>query len=94
MLRQVALDRRSGVMHLTNQSAVSWYEFVREIVRLVGPRSRRHGAPDLDGRPPAAPAGTTPRQHVLDNAVARMTGMAPMRDFRDPLAELVRVLTA
>ncbi|MCB1001158.1 MAG: dTDP-4-dehydrorhamnose reductase [Acidimicrobiales bacterium] len=94
VLRQVALDRRSGVMHLTNQSAVSWYEFVREIVRLVGrdPDATVRPISTADLQPPR-PA-PRPANSVLDNAVARMTGMAPMRDFRDPLAELVRVLTA
>ena len=94
VLRQVALDRRSGVMHLTNQSAVSWYEFVREIVRLVGrdPDAVVRPIATADLQPPR-PA-PRPANSVLDNAVARMTGMAPMRDFRDPLTELVRALTA
>jgi hypothetical protein len=30
---------------------------------------------------------------VLDNAVARLGGLPPMRDFREPLAELVASLT-
>lgn len=94
VLRQVALDRRSGVMHLTNQTPTSWYGFVCEIVRLTG------RDPDAIVRPiataelhPPRPA-PRPANSVLDNAVARMTGLATMRDFRDPLAELVRRLTA
>lgn len=91
VLRQVALDRRSGVHHLTNQTPVSWYLFVREIVALTG------RDPDMvqpiasaDLQPPR-PA-PRPANSVLDNAVARMSGMTPMRDFREPLAELVSKL--
>jgi dTDP-4-dehydrorhamnose reductase len=92
-LRQVALDRRSGVIHLTNQTPVSWYLFVREIVALAG------RDPDMvqpiataDLQPPR-PA-PRPANSVLDNAVARMSGMPPMRDFREPLAELMARLLA
>ena len=35
-----------------------------------------------------------PANSVLDNAVARSSGLPPMRDFREPLAELVRTLLA
>ena len=90
-LRQIALERRSGVHHLTNQTPVSWYLFVREVVTLMG------RDPDMvqpittaDLQPPR-PA-PRPANSVLDNAVARMTGMTPMRDFREPLAELVAKL--
>jgi dTDP-4-dehydrorhamnose reductase len=93
VLRQVALDRRSGVHHLTNQTPVSWYHFVREIVAMAG------RDPDMvkpittaDLQPPR-PA-PRPANSVLDNAVARMSGMTPMRDFREPLAELVAKLRA
>ncbi len=93
MLRRLALDRRSGVIHLTNQTPTSWYGFVCEIVSLVG------RDPDAVVRPistaelqPPRPA-PRPANSVLDNAVARMTGLPTMRDFREPLAELVRRLT-
>jgi dTDP-4-dehydrorhamnose reductase len=93
-LRQVALDRRSGVLHLTNQTATSWYGFVREIVALTGrdPDAVVQPIGTADLQPPR-PA-PRPANSVLDNAVARMTGMTPMRDFREPLAELVAKLLA
>ena len=92
MLRQVALDRRSGVHHLTNQTPTSWYGFVCEIVALVGrdPDTVVQPIATADLQPPR-PA-PRPANSVLDNAVARMTGMRPMRDFREPLAELVAKL--
>lgn len=93
MLRRLAVERRSGVHHLTNQTPTSWYGFVREIVTLLG------RDPDIvspittaDLQPPR-PA-PRPANSVLDNAVARMSGLPPMRDFREPLAELVARLTA
>lgn len=93
MLRWVALDRRSGVHHLTNSGAVSWHEFVQEIVRLMG-KDPAMVLPivtaDLDPPRPAP----RPANSVLDNAVARLSGLPPMRDFREPLAELVARLTA
>ncbi len=88
MLRRVALDRRSGVHHLTNSGAVSWHGFVQEVVRSMG---KDPGmvlpilSADLDPPRPAP----RPANSVLDNAVARLGGLPPMRDFREPLAELV-----
>jgi len=35
-----------------------------------------------------------PANSVLDNAVARMSGLPLLRDFREPLAELVARLLA
>lgn len=94
VLRQVALDRRSGVMHLTNQTPTSWFGFVSEIVRLTGrdPEAIVRPISTADLHPPR-PA-PRPANSVLDNAVARMTGMPIMRDFREPLAELVARLLA
>jgi dTDP-4-dehydrorhamnose reductase len=93
MLRRVAIDRRSGVHHLTNQTPTSWFGFVREVVALIGKD------PDMvvpistaDLQPPR-PA-PRPANSVLDNAVARASGLPVMRDFREPLAELVARLTS
>lgn len=88
MLRRVALDRRSGVHHLTNAGAVSWHGFVQEVVRSMGKDPAMVLpilAADLDPPRPAP----RPANSVLDNAVARLGGLPPMRDFREPLAELV-----
>ena len=35
-LRSMALERRSGVHHLTNARAVSWYGFVQEVLAAAG----------------------------------------------------------
>ncbi|MEK7423558.1 MAG: dTDP-4-dehydrorhamnose reductase [Actinomycetota bacterium] len=93
MLRLVALDRRSGVHHITNQRPTSWFGFVQEVVAVLG-RDPAMVVPiaTADLQPPR-PA-LRPPNSMLDNAVARMNGLPPMRDFAEPLAELVRRLTA
>jgi dTDP-4-dehydrorhamnose reductase len=93
MLRRLALDRRSGVHHVTNQGAVSWFEFAREVLAAAGrdPQVVRPIATgDLDPPRPAP----RPANSVLDNAVLRAAGLALLRDFRAPLHELVAHLTS
>ena len=89
MLRRIALDRRSGIIHLTNQGAVTWYEFVVQIVRALGHDPalvRPISTAELDPPRPAP----RPANSVLDNAVLRAAGLPLLRDFRDgPLQELV-----
>jgi dTDP-4-dehydrorhamnose reductase len=93
MLRRLAVDRRGGIHHLTNQRAVSWYQFVREVVAAAGrDPSMVHPITTADLQPPR-PA-PRPANSVLDNAVARAAGLPPMRDFAAPLAELVTALTS
>jgi len=91
VLRRLALDRLSGVVHATNQTACSWYQFAGEVVAAMGkdpamvqPIATAHLLP---ARPAPRPANS-----VLDNAVLRMAGFAPLRDFREPLRETVAVL--
>jgi len=91
-LRTLAVDRRSGIHHITNAGAVSWYEFVREILAAAGhdpDRVRPITTADLDPPRPAP----RPANSVLDNAAWRAAGYEELRDFRQPLAELVATLT-
>jgi dTDP-4-dehydrorhamnose reductase len=90
-LRQLAADRRPGVFHVTNQGAVSWYEFVREILAASGhdpDRVRPIATADLDPPRPAP----RPANSVLDDTAWRAAGYDALRDFRQPLAELVAKL--
>lgn len=88
MLRQIAIDRRSGTYHLTNQTPASWYGFVREVVAASGNDPERVQPITTADLQPPRPA-PRPANSVLDNAAARMSGLPPMRDFRAPLHELV-----
>lgn len=91
MLRRLALDRRSGVHHVTNQGPVSWYQFAQAVVAAMG-KSPEMVAPiaTADLQPPR-PA-TRPVNSVLANTVLREAGLGLLGDFREPLARLVHRL--
>ena len=91
-LRRLAAERRVGIHHLTNQGAVSWYEFVREILSVAGHDPDRVVPIATSDLVPPRPA-PRPANSVLDNAVWRAAGLPMLRDFRAPLAELVTKLT-
>ncbi|MEO5901316.1 MAG: dTDP-4-dehydrorhamnose reductase [Ilumatobacteraceae bacterium] len=92
LLRRIGLDRRSGVIHATNQGATTWHEFAQAVVAAMG-NDPAMVAPissaELQPRRPAP----RPANSVLDNAVLRHAGVPLLRDFHEPLAELVAVLT-
>lgn len=88
MLRRIALDRRSGVCHVTNQGPVSWYGFAQAVVEAMGKSpdmvSPIASADLLPARPAKRPANS-----VLDNAVLRLAGVELLPDFRTSLQTLV-----
>jgi dTDP-4-dehydrorhamnose reductase len=91
MIARLATERRSGTFHVTNQGPVSWYEFVREIVAAAGgDPGRVEPITTADLQPPRPAA--RPANSVLDNRALRLAGVPLLRDFREPLAELVRAL--
>lgn len=88
----LALDRRPGVHHVTNQGEASWYELVRAVLEGAGhdpgrvePIATRDLAPQ---RPAPRPANS-----VLDNAALRLGGLPLLPDWRDGLARLLAVLS-
>jgi dTDP-4-dehydrorhamnose reductase len=90
-LRQLAGDRRAGIFHVTNRGAVSWYGFVREVLAAAGhdpDRVRPITTAELDPPRPAP----RPANSVLDDVAWRAAGYERLRDFREPLAELVAAL--
>ena len=93
MLRRLAVDRRSGVHHVTNQSAVSWYEFAQAVVSAMGKSPSMVAPITTDDLQPPRPA-KRPATSVLDNAVLRAAGLPPLPDFRESLATLVTRLMA
>jgi dTDP-4-dehydrorhamnose reductase len=91
VLRRLAVDRRPGIHHVTNQGAVSWFGFAREVVAAMGKDPemvRPISTADLDPPRPAP----RPANSVLDNAALRLSGLGELRDFRQPLHELVERL--
>ncbi|CAB4927172.1 MAG: dTDP-4-dehydrorhamnose reductase [Actinobacteria bacterium] len=88
MIERLGVERRPGVFHVTNQGAVSWFEFAGEVLRCAGldpERVRPVATADLL---PARPA-PRPANSVLDNAALRLSGLALLDDYRVPLERLV-----
>ena len=90
-LLRLAADRRTGLFHVTNQGAVSWYEFVREIVRLMGKDPAMVKPITTAELHPPRPA-PRPANSVLADVAWRAAGYPSLRDFRAPLAELLASL--
>jgi dTDP-4-dehydrorhamnose reductase len=93
MIRRLVVDRRPGLFHVTNQGAVSWYEFARAVLHAAGldpERVKPIATADLQPPRPAP----RPANSVLDNAALRLGGIDLLPDFHEPLERLVRTLTA
>lgn len=92
-LRDLAVERVSGLFHVTNQGAVSWYEFVRDVLAAAGDdpdKVRPIATADLDPPRPAP----RPANSVLDNRALRLSGRPPLRHYRVALQEVVDSLLA
>jgi dTDP-4-dehydrorhamnose reductase len=91
MVRRIALDRRSGIHHVTNQRATSWYGFACDVIAAMGKDPDMVRPITTAQLQPARPA-QRPANSVLDNAVLRLAGISLLRDFDDPLRETVKAL--
>jgi dTDP-4-dehydrorhamnose reductase len=92
MLLRLALERRGGIHHVTNQGPVTWFQFARAVVAAAGRDPaivRPITTAELDPPRPAP----RPANSVLDNAVLRTAGIPLLREFPEPLAELVTAIT-
>jgi dTDP-4-dehydrorhamnose reductase len=92
VVRRLASERRPGLFHVTNQGAVSWYEFVREVFVAAGlDPARVHPISTAELDPPRA--APRPANSVLDNRALRLAGLPQLPDFREALPELVAELS-
>jgi dTDP-4-dehydrorhamnose reductase len=92
VVRRFASERRPGLFHVTNQGAVSWFEFARTTFALVGAdpeRVKRITTAELDPPRPAP----RPANSVLDNRALRLAGLPLLPDFRETLPRLVAQLS-
>lgn len=90
-VRRLVAGRLPGTFHVTNQGAVSWYEFVGDVLAAAGhdpARVRPITTAELDPPRPAP----RPANSVLDNAALRLAGLPLLRHYRAPLGELVQAL--
>lgn len=91
MIHRLTIDRRPGIFHVTNQGTASWYEFVRDILTMVGQnpdKVRPIATADLDPPRPAP----RPANSVLDNAALRLSDIPRLPHYRESLERLIRQL--
>jgi dTDP-4-dehydrorhamnose reductase len=88
MIHRLVIDHRPGTFHVTNQGAVSWYEFARAVLEAAGEDPGRVKPITTAEYPNPLPA-PRPANSVLDNAALRLSDVSLLRDFREPLAELI-----
>lgn len=89
-IRRLAVTGRFGTYHVTNGGQCTWFEFAKAIfeearldVRVEPTTTQAYGAP--------APR---PAYSVLDNRKANLTGIGPLRPWREALCDLVRTLSS
>jgi dTDP-4-dehydrorhamnose reductase len=93
MIARLVTEERSGLFHVTNQGAVSWYEFARAVLGAAGEdpgRVEPIATADLDPPRPAP----RPANSVLDNAALRLSGVPLLDHHEVPLRRLVDHLRA
>ena len=88
MIHRLVIDDRPGLFHVTNQGAVSWFEFAQEVLRCAGLDPGRVGPVSTADLQPPRPA-PRPANSVLDNAALRLSGVELLDDVRVPLQHLV-----
>lgn len=93
VLRRFAVERRPGVFHVTNQGAVSWFDFARSVFKAAGADVARVSPISTAELDPPRPA-PRPANSVLDNAALRLSGLPLLPHYEESLAGLVRQLTA
>ena len=93
MIARIVTEQRQGLFHVTNQGAVSWFEFARSVLAAAGDDPARVepiATGDLDPPRPAP----RPANSVLDNAALRLSGVPLLDHHEVPLKRLVDHLTA
>ena len=88
MVRRLLADQRTGLFHVTNQGAVSWFEFARAVLESAGLDPERVQPIATADLQPARPA-PRPANSVLDNAALRLAGYELLPHYREPLDRLV-----
>jgi dTDP-4-dehydrorhamnose reductase len=92
-LRSFVVDRLPGTWHVTNQGALTWYEFARTVLTAAGDDPGRvEPIKTAEMNPPRA--ATRPANSELDNRALRLAGRPLLPDYRDSVARLVKELLA
>lgn len=93
MLLRLAVDRRPGVYHVTNQGPTTWYHFARAVLAAAGEDPARVGPVTTAELRPPRPA-PRPANSVLDNTALRDQGIPLLDDWHVPLERVVKHLVA
>jgi dTDP-4-dehydrorhamnose reductase len=84
----LALWRRPGTFHVTNQGRTTWFGFAQEVLRLAGHDPERVVPIATADLHPPRPA-PRPACSVLDNAALRLSGDELLPPWQESLARLV-----
>jgi dTDP-4-dehydrorhamnose reductase len=91
-LVRLALDRRPGTFHVTNQGETTWFGFAQATLETAGldpGRVQPITTADLDPPRPAP----RPANSRLENAALRLSGLPPLPVWQDALKRLVAALS-
>jgi dTDP-4-dehydrorhamnose reductase len=88
VLRRLAVERRPGVHHVTNEGTATRYELAAAILEAAGLDAARVEPVTVAELDPPRKA-TRPLNSVLDNLVLRTEGAPPLPDWRESLPALV-----
>ena len=86
MLVRFVEEHHTGTWHVTNQGAVSWYEFAQEVLKAAGHDPERVKAVTTEDMPRPA---RRPANSVLANARLEAAEIPLLPDFRDSLPALI-----
>ena len=93
MIVRLAIEKRPGIWHITNQGIASWYDFAREVLLAAGQDANKVQPIATSELQPPRPA-QRPANSVLHNGALLAAGIQPLPDYRDALQRLVRRLLA
>ena len=91
LLLQLAVARRPGVFHVTNQGPTTWFRFAQDVLAAAGQDPERVEPILTSQLDPPRPA-PRPANSVLDNAALRMSGIPLLPDYHEPLERTVKAL--
>lgn len=85
-LWQVAATDATGIVHLTNSGACSWYDLACHATAVAGISIEIEPIPASEWNSPTV----RPRHSPLENRRWRELGLAPLRPWQEAVAEFVR----
>lgn len=93
MLLQLAVSRRPGIFHVTNQGPTTWYRFARDVLAAAGQDPDRVAPIATAELDPPRPA-PRPINSVLENSALRLSAIPLLPDHHEPLERTVKELLA